>query len=71
MSRICSTLDAGAAVSCPRAGVDYGVTEHGVAALRDRSLDERAEALIAIADPAHRDRLAREREALRRRGAGG
>lgn len=71
VSRICSTLDAGAVVSCPRADVDYVVTEHGVAALRDCSLDERAEALIAIADPAHRDRLAREWQALRRRGAGG
>lgn len=34
------------------------VTEHGVADLRGRTVAERAEALVAIADPAHRDALA-------------
>jgi acyl-CoA hydrolase len=58
-------------VSCPRADADFVVTEHGVARLRDRSVDERAEALIAIADPAFRDQLAEEWEALRRTGAAG
>ena len=36
---------------------DIVVTEHGVAELRGLCLEERAEALIAIADPAHRDAL--------------
>jgi acyl-CoA hydrolase len=33
------------------------VTEHGVASLAGKSADERAEALIAIADPAFRAEL--------------
>ena len=37
--------------------VDHVATEHGVAELRGRSLAERARALIAVADPAHRDDL--------------
>ena len=53
-------------VSCPRADADIVVTEHGVAQLRDRSIDERAEALIAIAAPAFRRDLAERWEALRR-----
>ena len=52
-------------VSLPRADADIVVTEHGVAHLRDKSLDERAEALIAIADPAARDALANAWDALR------
>jgi acyl-CoA hydrolase len=58
-------------VSCPRADADIVVTEHGVARLRDKSMDERAEALIAIAEPAFRDGLAAAWEALRRSGAAG
>jgi len=34
-----------------RADVHYVVTEHGVAYLHGKTLRERAEALIAIADP--------------------
>lgn len=44
-------------VTSPRADADTVVTEHGVAELRGRTLAERAEALIAIADPEHRDAL--------------
>ena len=33
------------------------VTEHGVAELKYKSIDERAEALIEIADPSYRDHL--------------
>jgi acyl-CoA hydrolase len=40
--------------------VDKVVTEWGVAELRGSSLRERATALIAIAHPDHRDRLAHE-----------
>jgi 4-hydroxybutyrate CoA-transferase len=43
------------------------VTEHGVAQLRDCSLDERAAALIAIAAPAWRDHLASEWATVRSR----
>jgi acyl-CoA hydrolase len=40
--------------------VDHVVTEWGVAHLRGRSLSQRAEALIAIAHPDHRESLERE-----------
>lgn len=56
-SRIVPTLSQGAAVTIPRACVDYVVTEHGIARLWGKSLDERAEALIQIADPRVRDGL--------------
>ncbi len=55
-SRIVARL-AGPAVSLPRGDVDVVVTEFGTAILRDRSLDARAEALIAIAAPQFRDEL--------------
>jgi acyl-CoA hydrolase len=64
-------LAAGDVVSCPRADADIVVTEHGVAHLRDKSIDERAAALIAIANPAFRRDLAAEWEMLRRKGAAG
>ncbi|MHB1217548.1 MAG: acetyl-CoA hydrolase/transferase family protein [Alphaproteobacteria bacterium] len=56
-SRIVPALTSGTVVTVPRAEADYVVTEHGVASLRDRSVDERAEALIAIAAPHARDGL--------------
>lgn len=59
ISRIVPTLAAGAAISCPRADIDYVVTEHGAARLKDKSVDERAEALIAIAAPQFHDELSR------------
>ncbi|HRD46979.1 MAG TPA: acetyl-CoA hydrolase/transferase C-terminal domain-containing protein, partial [Caulobacter sp.] len=46
------------AVSVTRADVGLVITEHGVADLRGLTLDGRAEALIAVADPGHRDELA-------------
>lgn len=46
------------AVSVSRADVGLVITEQGVADLRGLTLDGRAEALIAIAGPTHRDRLA-------------
>jgi 4-hydroxybutyrate CoA-transferase len=49
----------GPATVC-RTDVDYVVTEHGVAALADRSVAARAEALIAIAAPEFRDQLRAE-----------
>jgi len=57
ISRIVPVLAPGAGVVTPRADVDTVVTEHGVADLRGRSLPERAEALVAIADPRFRDEL--------------
>ncbi len=57
ISRIAPLLEPGAGVVTSRADVHWVVTEHGAADLRGRSLPERAEALIAIADPRFRDEL--------------
>lgn len=66
-SRIVARLGESDIVSCPRADADIVVTEHGIAHLRDKSLDERVEALIAIADPAFRDLLASQWSEIPRR----
>ena len=58
VSRIVPRLTA-PSVSLPRDVVDTVVTEHGAAALGALSLDTRAEALIGVAEPQHRDALAR------------
>ena len=65
LSRIVATLAEGAGVVTTRAHVRTIVTEYGIAELFGKSLRERAQALIAIAHPEHRDRL---REAARRLG---
>lgn len=59
VSRIVPTLQPGAGVVTSRAHVHWLVTEHGVAYLHGRSLRERADALIAIAEPAFREELTR------------
>ena len=59
-SRIVATLAAGAGVVTTRAHVRTVVTEWGVAELFGKSTRERAEALIAIAHPDHRDALRAE-----------
>lgn len=51
-------LSAPRLVTAPRYDVDIIVTENGVADLRNLSLDARAEALIAVADPAEHASLA-------------
>ena len=51
VSRIVQVLEPGAGVVTSRADVHYVVTEHGIAYLHGKTLRERAEALIAIADP--------------------
>jgi acyl-CoA hydrolase len=57
ISRITWELAEGAGVVTTRAHVRTVVTEYGVAELWGKSLRERADALIAIAHPDHRDRL--------------
>ena len=57
VSRIVPVLDPGAGVVTSRADVHYVVTEHGIAYLHGKTLRERAEALIAIADPRFRQDL--------------
>lgn len=70
VSRIVPTLGAGAVVSCPRADIDYVVTEYGAARLKDKSIDERAEALIGIAAPNFRNELTQAWQEQRRRMGG-
>jgi 4-hydroxybutyrate CoA-transferase len=57
ISRIAPMLDPGAGVVTSRADVHYVVTEHGIAYLHGKTLRERAEALIEIADPRFRNDL--------------
>ena len=64
ISRIVAHLES-PTVSLPRNLSDVIATEYGVAHLRGKSMDERAEALIAIADPAFREDLVRDWRQLR------
>jgi acyl-CoA hydrolase len=57
VSKIRPTLAPGDVVTTIKNTVDQVVTEWGVAALRGRSIRERAQALIGIAHPDHRDAL--------------
>ena len=57
VSRIAPVLEPGAGVVTSRADVHYVVTEHGIAYLHGKTLRERAEALIAIADPRFQQEL--------------
>jgi len=65
LSRIVPMLSPGAGVVTSRADVHYVVTEHGIAYLHGKTLRQRAEALIAIADPKFQDEL--ERAAIQAR----
>jgi acyl-CoA hydrolase len=65
ISRIVPRLSPGV-VSVPRADIGLVITEHGVADLRGRTLDERAQALIGVASPAHRDALSIAWDEMRR-----
>jgi acyl-CoA hydrolase len=64
--RIVPLLQPGAGVVTTRAHVHWVVTEHGVAHLYGKNLRQRARALIAVADPRHREAL--ERSARERFG---
>jgi acyl-CoA hydrolase len=57
VSRIVPTLAPGAGVVTSRGLVRYVVSEHGVAYLHGKSVRERAQALIEIADPKFRNSL--------------
>ena len=60
ISKVVVTLDEGACVTTSRNDVHYIVTEHGIADLRGKTLRERADALIKIAHPRFRKKLAEE-----------
>ncbi len=55
-SRIVARVDV---VTCARSDIDFVVTEHGIANLRNKGAQARAQELIAIAAPEFRDELAR------------
>ena len=57
VSRIVPVLEPGAGVVTSRGDVHYVVTEHGIAYLHGKTLRERAQALIAIADPRFQQEL--------------
>lgn len=67
LSRIVPALGDDALCTLPRHHADAVVTEHGVAELRGLSLDARAQALIAIAAPAHRATLGERWAQIQRR----
>jgi 4-hydroxybutyrate CoA-transferase len=63
-SKIVPFLDRGASVTSLRHDIDYVVTEHGIAFLRGKTLNQRARALIKIAHPKFRDWLESEKRLL-------
>ncbi len=60
VSRIVPFLDKGASVTTTRTDIHYVVTEHGIADLRGKSVRERGESLIGIANPDFRENLREE-----------
>ena len=64
ISRIVSALERGQAVTTSRNDVDYIATEYGVAMLRGRTVNQRAQALIKIAHPDFREQLSQEFDEL-------
>ncbi|ABO49849.1 acetyl-CoA hydrolase/transferase [Desulforamulus reducens MI-1] len=56
-TKIVPVLESGSVVSLSKNDVDYVVTEYGFARLRGKTYRQRAESLIAIAHPDHRDGL--------------
>lgn len=62
VSKICANLDSGAAVTTSRNDIDYVVTEYGIAALKGKTLRQRATALIKIAHPDFKADLVEEFE---------
>ena len=68
VSRIVAAFPAGALVTTPRHQVDVVVTEHGAARLAGLTVEERAQALVAVAHPDFRDALAEAAARLAARG---
>lgn len=60
ISTIVPSLYTGAAVTTSKNDIDYVVTEYGAARLKGKTINERVEALIAIAHPKFRDELREE-----------
>jgi len=62
-SSLVAELPAGAGIGCHRADVHFIVTEHGIASLRGRTLQERVQELIQVAHPDFREDLLRDARA--------
>lgn len=62
ISKIVAFVEHGAPITTSRNDVDYVITEYGIAALKGKSLRERARNLINIAHPDFRNELAEEFE---------
>jgi acyl-CoA hydrolase len=60
ISKIVPFLNTGAGVTTTRAHVHYVATEYGIVDLYGKNLRQRAEALISIAHPQHRESLNKE-----------
>ena len=60
-SRIVASHAPGSVITATRYDIDVVITEHGAAWLKDQTDEERARALIQVADPAHRSELQRRR----------
>lgn len=60
ISKIVPFLNTGAGVTTTRAHVQYVVTENGVVNLYGKNLQQRAKALISIADPNHQEELEKQ-----------
>ncbi len=65
VSRVVGRLAEGTAVTTPRMDVNYMATEYGIVDLKQKSVRERADALISIAHPKFREDLLREAEDMR------
>jgi len=61
-------LKSGAGVVTTRAHVHYIVTEYGIAYLYGKNLTERAKALVDIAHPMHREKLAEDAYLIKKTG---
>jgi acyl-CoA hydrolase len=59
-SRIVPVLEKGTVITVPRSLVDYVATEWGLIRSRGLTINERAQALIRIAHPDHRETLMRQ-----------
>lgn len=64
VSRIVTQMDAGSLITVPRFYADTVITEFGVARLWGKNHRQRAEELIAVAHPDHRDDLRTQARAL-------
>ncbi len=64
VSRIVAQMDAGSLVTVPRFYADTVITEYGIARLWGKNHRERAEELIAVAHPEHREELRAQARAL-------